>query len=382
MSGLMAILLLTICMKEFTMLKLQHWLALCLAGAVIFPSRVSAQSPSDSYALFEQPGKMVRLPQGNRLSMYCQGAGSPTVFLETGFGGGAYLAWHELQPRLAKFTRVCSYDRAGYGFSELGDDLPRDLHHDVSDLHALLAASGESGPYILVGHSDGGHIIGAFSDSFPRQVAGLVFLDAAVLLDKQQVSGPTDKPSPDLQKYYDDQLRQIRSCVARAKDAIGPLQAKPGDYCLDSKDLVGLPPQMSTAVAIIAARPDGWRAFLSEAEQHYLVDDDTWEVSLLPHRWRDVPIRVFTASVASLDDEHSAAAYGLPANDHKAIAAARASRRRWEHLQSRICELSDLCEAHAIPTTQHEVQNAVPDQVAESIRTMILQIRALPVKRS
>lgn len=364
------------------MLQIQYLFAVCIAGALTYSTTVPAQAPSDGYALFEQPGRMVKLPQGIRLSMYCAGAGGPTVILETGFGGGAYLAWHELQPRLARFTRTCSYDRAGYGFSELGDDLPRDTRHDVMDLHALLVASGEPGPYILVGHSDGGHIIGAFADLFPQQVAGLVFLDASVLLDKQQVSGPTEKPSPDLQKYDDDQLRKIRSCLARARDSKGPLSAKPGDYCLDSNDLVALPLQMSKALAVIAARPDGWRAFLSEADQHYIVEDDTWEVSLLPHQWRDLPIQVFTASVASLDDEHSAAGYGLPASDHKAIAAARAGRRRWEHLQARICELSNHCKAHIIPTAQHEVQNAVPDQVAESIRIMILQIRSRLVKSS
>ena len=167
------------------MLQIQYLFAVCIAGALTYSTTVPAQAPSDGYALFEQPGRMVKLPQGIRLSMYCAGAGGPTVILETGFGGGAYLAWHELQPRLARFTRTCSYDRAGYGFSELGDDLPRDTRHDVMDLHALLVASGEPGPYILVGHSDGGHIIGAFADLFPQQVAGLVFLDASVLLDKQ-----------------------------------------------------------------------------------------------------------------------------------------------------------------------------------------------------
>jgi len=361
--------------SQSKMCQILRFLVMWTSGASLCPARPLAQEPSKPYVLFEQPGTMVRLPQGNRLSMYCEGVGSPTVLLETGFGGGTYLAWHELQPRLAKLTRTCSYDRAGYGFSELGNDLPRDIRHDVMDLHALLAASGERGPYILVGHSDGGHIIGAFSDSFPQLVAGLVFLDAAVLLDKQQASGPREKPSPDLQKYYDDQLRQIRSCLARAEDSTGPLKAKPGDYCLDSKDLEDLPPQISKALAVIAARPDTWRAFLSEAEQHYLVDDDTWEVSLLPHRWRALPIRVFTASIASLDDEHSAALYDLPLSGHKAIEAARVSRRRWENLQSRICELSAHCEVNLIPTAQHEVQNAVPDQVAKAIRTMILRIR-------
>lgn len=338
----------------------------------------AAQQPAkviDSYALFEQPGRMIRLPQANKISLYCEGAGTPTIVLEAGFGGGAYAAWHELQPRLAKITRTCSYDRAGFGFSELDHDLPRDIQHDVRDLHALLKAAGLPGPYVLVGHSDGGHIIGAFSDSYPQEISALVFLDAAVLLDKQQVSGPPAKPSPEIQQYFDAQLGKIRGCLARAEAATGPLQPKPGDYCLNSDWLTGVPPRMISALSLIAARPDNWRAFLSEAEQHYIVDDNHWEVALLPHRWQNLPIRVFTASVASLDDEHSAASYGLPPSDHKAIAEARKGRERWEDLQARVCELSKDCKAVKLPTVEHEVQNAAPDQIAASIRLLVMDRR-------
>jgi pimeloyl-ACP methyl ester carboxylesterase len=348
---------------------------LCLCAAQGLLAGTAARPQECSYSLYEQPGRMVRLPEGNRLSLYCAGTGKPTVVLEAGFGGGAYATWHELQPRLAKFTRVCSYDRAGYGFSELGTDLPRDIQHDVNDLHDLLKASNEPGPYVLVGHSDGGHIIGAYSDAYPREAAALVFLDAAVLIGKEQIAGPAEKPSPEMQKYYDGQLNRIRECLRRAEQSSASLGARPGDYCLDSRELVGLPKRMAKALAAIAARPDNWRAFLSEAEQHYLVDDPSWEASLLPHRWESLPIQVFTASVASLDDEHSAAAYGLSPADHAAIAEARAGRKRWEELQSRICELSRRCEAHLIPTAEHQVQNAVPYQVAGAIRKLVIEFR-------
>jgi pimeloyl-ACP methyl ester carboxylesterase len=351
-------------------------LVLVSAGALMLASALFSQGVgTDGYALFEQPGRMVRLTGGNRLSLYCSGAGKPAVVLETGFGGGAYADWHELQPRVARFTRVCSYDRAGYGFSELGNDLPRDIKHDVIDLHALLLASGEHGPYVLVGHSDGGHIIGAYTDLYPRDVAGLVFLDAAVLIDKQQVEGPYEPPSAETRRYYDGELKKIRGCLERAEHSHGRMLGGAGDFCLDTDTFQGLPPRMVEALEAIAARPDGWRAYLSEAEQHYLVDDDSWEISLLPHRWERLQVQVFTASVAALDDAHSAAAYGLRPEDHKAIAEAQAGRQQWEKLQARICELSRRCEAHVIPTAEHEVQNAVPDQVADAIRGVVLRLK-------
>ena len=309
---------------------------------------------------------MVRLPTGNRLSLYCAGMGRQTIVLETGFGGGAYAAWHELQPRLAMAYRTCSYDRAGYGFSELGTDLPRDVRHDVLDLHALLREAGEQGPYVLVGHSDGGHIIGAFADLYPGEVSGLVFLDAAVLLEKLPTAPPSGN-APGVTPYEKQQLDEIQACLHRAQASTGALSPKPGDPCLDSNETSKLPMGMAHALGSIAARPDTWKAFLSEAEQHYLVRDVQWEESLLPHRWTKFPIRVFTASVASLSDEVSAPLYGLPASDHKAISEAREGRRRWEALQARICELSPACKSYLIPTSEHLVQNVVPDQVVRSI---------------
>ena len=181
---------------------------------------------------------MVKISHGAKLSLYCRGGGSPTVVLESGFGGGTYEEWHMLQPRLADVTRTCSYDRAGYGFSELGADLPRNIQHDVLDLHTLLKASGERGPYILVGHSDGGHIIGAYTDLYPNEVAALVFLDAAVLLDKEQLSGPKEKPSLDMRRYYDSKLAEIRECLKRAETSHGSMEDRtdnePERLCLQA----------------------------------------------------------------------------------------------------------------------------------------------------
>ena len=355
-------------------------LLLLLAQVIQLPASATAlltrrPSADDGYAIFEHPGKMVRLRGGNRLSMYCIGEGRPTVILETGFGGGAYADYHKLEPLVGRFTRVCSYDRAGYGFSELGHDLPRDLRHDVLDLHDLLKASGEPAPYILVGHSDGGHIIGAYSDLYPKQLAGLVFLDAAVLLDKKQLANaPAAIPAAE-QAFFNQQLTQIRGCLARTEKASGLLTPRAGDYCLSPEDLKGLPPAMRQAVIEQLSRPDSWRAWLSEAEQHYDNPSDRWEESLLPHRWRHLPIRVFIASIPPLSDAEASVVFGIPAADRKALAEARAGRREWENLQARICEFSEDCRTFRIPTMKHEVQNAVPQQVAAQIEGLVEQWR-------
>jgi pimeloyl-ACP methyl ester carboxylesterase len=95
--------------------------------------------------------------------------------MDAGLGGWS-LDWSAVQPDIARFTRVCSYDRAGLGWSEPGD-MPGDAQHAAEELHALLAASGEPGPYVLVGHSNGGLRAALYAHTYPREVAGLVLVD-------------------------------------------------------------------------------------------------------------------------------------------------------------------------------------------------------------
>lgn len=128
---------------------------------------------------YPAPGQLVDVG-GRQMHLYCAGAGldgRPTVILEQG-GGGNTLAWFQVQPELAQFTRVCAYDRAGQGWSDPGP-MPRDGAHIASDLHALLAEAGLPGPYVLAGHSYGGLFIRSFAAQYPADVAGLVLLDSA-----------------------------------------------------------------------------------------------------------------------------------------------------------------------------------------------------------
>ena len=127
---------------------------------------------------YPAPGRLIDVG-GYRLHLYCTGTshlGSPTVILETG-GGGESLGWSTVQWGVASFTRVCSYDRAGYGWSDTGPR-PRTAGRIVAELHTLLARAGVPGPYVLVGHSFGGLIVRLYAYTHPQQVAGLVLVDS------------------------------------------------------------------------------------------------------------------------------------------------------------------------------------------------------------
>jgi pimeloyl-ACP methyl ester carboxylesterase len=127
---------------------------------------------------YPAPGRLVDI--GNcQLHLNRQGKGEPTVVLEAGIAGSS-LGWALVQKKIATFTTVCSYDRAGLGWSE-GCVLPRTANRLASELHALLDGAEVEGPFILVGHSFGGLLIRVYAHLYPEQVAGLVLVDPVSL---------------------------------------------------------------------------------------------------------------------------------------------------------------------------------------------------------
>jgi pimeloyl-ACP methyl ester carboxylesterase len=145
-------------------------LGLMLLGAVY----ESVAERADARA-YPAPGELVDVG-GYRLHLYCVGTGSPTVVIDAGWGdwsGG----WSRVQPEAAKTTRVCTYDRAGMGYSEAGP-LPRTAEHFARELHVLLQRAGVQGPYVLVGHSLGGAPVRVFAHTYAPDVVGVVLIDS------------------------------------------------------------------------------------------------------------------------------------------------------------------------------------------------------------
>ena len=122
------------------------------------------------------PGHLVDIG-GYRLHLWCTGDGAPTVILDTGLGGSTP-GWGFVQPEVARFTRVCSYDRAGMGYSDPGPS-PRTARRIASELAEVLARSGIAGPVVLVGASIAGFDVRVFASDHPERAAGLVLVDAS-----------------------------------------------------------------------------------------------------------------------------------------------------------------------------------------------------------
>jgi pimeloyl-ACP methyl ester carboxylesterase len=122
------------------------------------------------------PGRLVDVG-GYRLHLLCTGAGGPAVILENGLGGSS-AAWGFVQPEVARFTRVCSYDRAGTGYSDPGPS-PRTARRIATELVELVDRGGIGGPMVLVAASSGGFNARVLASDHPDRVAGLVLVDAS-----------------------------------------------------------------------------------------------------------------------------------------------------------------------------------------------------------
>jgi len=146
-------------------------LALAVIGAIY--QAVATQIDQRTYP---PPGEMVDVGS-HSLHINCVGQGSPTVILESGLATMS-ADWANVQPQVANTTRVCSYDRAGTGWSEPGPE-PRDPKQIARELHALLANAGIDGPYILVGQSFGGLYVRMYASQYPKEVEGMVLVDAS-----------------------------------------------------------------------------------------------------------------------------------------------------------------------------------------------------------
>jgi pimeloyl-ACP methyl ester carboxylesterase len=147
-----------------------------LVGAAFTGAAYQWMATRNDLAANPPPGRLVDIG-GHKLHLWCTGSGAPSVILETGLGGSS-VDWGFVQPEVAGFTQVCSYDRAGMGYSDPGPS-PRTTRRIVRELVELLDRGGINGPLVLVGASIGGFTVRVFASEHPERVAGLVLVDGS-----------------------------------------------------------------------------------------------------------------------------------------------------------------------------------------------------------
>ncbi|MEP7134338.1 MAG: alpha/beta hydrolase [Chloroflexota bacterium] len=217
-------------------------IGLMLVGAIY--ERMAEAADAKAYP---PPGQMVDVG-GYRLHIHCTGSGSPTVVIESGWGDFS-ASWGWVQPEVAKTTRVCTYDRAGMGWSESSPQ-PRTAREFAQELHTLLAKANEPGPYVLVGHSLGGYTMRVYAHDYPDEVSGLVLIDAQDL-PPADVSAPKPAPKPG---------GLLSRLMAAALSRTGLVRLLPGLF----GSIEELPPANKQAYTAAAVAPRFVQTFLDE----------------------------------------------------------------------------------------------------------------------
>jgi len=297
---------------------------LVVTGGAIF----QAVTHSADQRALRPPGRLVDVA-GKAMHIDCRGEGRPTLVLEAGAGGYAQM-WSWIAPQLAARARVCSYDRAGLGWSAPAAAM--DGAASADRLHFLLTNAGERGPYVLVGHSMGGPFIRIYEQAYPDEVVGLVFVDSS----------------------HPDQFTRLGPEAAKQKDA-GPgllRLAEALTYVGATRVLnIGvpthLPAEAQRAARLFATSPSFWRASREELE--------AWDVSMAAARASatlgDKPILVISAG---------ATMPGMTEPAHQAFMT----------MHDEIATLSTRATRLTIPAATHLSLLAEPahaDQVADAI---------------
>lgn len=306
----------------------------------------SAPLPASAewFAAFQRDSRVVRLPDGRNLNVYCKGTGSPTVMLESGIGGSAY-DWWAVQDKISKLSRVCAYDRAGLGRSSPGP-LPRDTKAEVADLEALLKASGIRAPYVLVGHSMGGYNVRLFAFRHPADVAGLVLVDPStenqipILEAAVPAIAEGDRNSLNYARHCGDPQATadvIKECTRSAPD--------------------GFPPDL--AADYVAARGFASRqAFASEVESFLTLDSP--EVAAERRPLGAIPLIVLTRGERSTN---------MPADQ------AETEWTLWNQMHDELAKLSTVGVNRVVSGANHYIQLDKPDEVVDAIKEVLAAAR-------
>jgi pimeloyl-ACP methyl ester carboxylesterase len=278
---------------------------------------------------FAAPGRRVDIG-GRRLHLLCTGAGSPTVILEAS-GLASYRDWAKVQPELARLTRVCSYDRAGMGWSDRSPR-PASAQAIVDDLRALLRAAQIAPPYVLVGHSAPAMATRLFAAEHPDEVRGLVLVDTA----------PEDLPR-ELPRVFGRMRASSR--VGRVAVRLGLVRAW-NPFHIDGEDraLTYRSPPFDAVASLVSSFPESARQ-LGQAPP-------------LPH---ELPLVVLTHGRGG-----DWAGPGL-------IPPAEADtvEERWQAAQVRLAAHSARGRVVVAPNSGHMIPDEQPELVVKAVRDLL-----------
>lgn len=309
-------------------------------SAALAADKISTKN--NALDVYAKPAELVDIGNGRHLNLRCAGQDSPTVILESGAIADS-MTWYKVQPAVAKSTRVCAYDRAGYGFSD-GGPLPRDIKANADDLHALIAAAHIKTPVVMVGHSLGTNIVRRYADVYPADIAAIVLLDPPA----QNIA----EFSPEFQKMEDEgkvsELNEIRACVKAAESGTLDHPAPEVKNCLRGPN-PDFSDALNAAQHASKLKPAFWQTLLSVEETNSDLFKQPVSAS---EKHGAIPLLILAPDSTNAD---------APPADRKALDAATAKTHRL------IAATSTRGKIIPVPHSTHDVQFDQPDAVINAI---------------
>jgi len=303
--------------------SLASLLGLLLVGYIFEPVAEAADAKA-----YPPPGQLVDVG-GHRLHINCTGTGSPTVVIEAGLGDWSTTWGGYVQPEVAKTTRVCTYDRAGMGWSEAGP-LPRDAAQNAKELHTLLQNANIPGPYVMVGHSLGGLVVRVFVHDYSSEVVGVVFIES---MNPKQLS-----QSPTVQSQSESQSQPFSFQAMLARFGVARLLVK----------LPGIAPSLppnEEAYYPLYIRPQYFQATTNESQGMPVSGAQAAAVK----SFGDLPLIVLTARLNNIQG--------------------------WQEWQTELLQLSSNSQQLFAENSGHNAQAEEPEAAIAAILQMVRQVR-------
>jgi len=328
------------------------------AGALAQPRPGGAPAVDERLVPYVSTADSVKLPDGRMLHFVCMGKGSPTVILTAGAGDFGGSAWSMIQPEMAKITRTCAWDRAGFGLSD-GTKAAVTVALTTADLEAALATGKIAGPYVMVSHSLGSYESLLFTDRHPDKVVGMVLVDPSI--PDQFARQQPGQPAPDTGQ--DAMIQVFRKCAADIRAGIAKAGGPDPDHCFDYP--LVWPPALRQALAEKVSNPVQYEAMASFAA-NILVDAK--QVINPSRNYRDMPLIVLTSDRLVMPP-------GFPplTDEQKARKAAMDAMMDRGHAE--LAALSTRGVDTPVPGADHAIQRSKPQVVLDAVAEVVRQAR-------
>lgn len=333
-------------------MRTTHLGALLLAATACLPPSATAAAAPATDGAFAKPQLRVDIG-GRKLNLYCSGTGKTTVLFDSPSGDGGW-SWFKVQPEVARHTRACVYDRAGYGFSDPASR-PNTSLNAVEDLHKALAKAGVKPPYLLVGNSLGGGNAQVYAYRYPDEVKGLVLLEPQTENETRRLNqasgGMIDKVYEMVRQHDDDCLRAAAKGFKAGGAAMASCIGAPADY---------FGPVLGAHVLKTMKTTTYWRTRADEYKAIATSDD---QLRALRKPFGDLPLLVLTRGVSP---------YADPSKPQSA--ANKATEDENEKIHKEIAALSTRGAQRVVAGAAHGIQGDQPAAVTAAVLDVLRQI--------